>query len=90
MKTLFSIVLLAMIMAISPLVFADTVADHTADAMTGKNQYIATSAYIAYTTKEAIKIGEIPIVPKGIRVKLGTPIGNGSFRTGTLEVGWEL
>ncbi|HEB13620.1 MAG TPA: hypothetical protein ENI13_01420 [candidate division CPR3 bacterium] len=69
---------------------ADTVLDHLGDAMTGRNDYIETSAYIAYTTKDTLSIKGIPIIPKGVRIKLGTPIGDGAFRSGTLQVGIEL
>lgn len=91
MKKLIVLLAIVAIVGVSGLVFAgEPVIKHIGDALVGNNDFLNTSAYIAYTTKDTLSIKGIPVVPKGIRVKLGTPIGNGSFRTGTLEVGWEL
>ncbi len=88
------LVLLAVVAMIGgsacPAFAGEPVIKHIGDALVGNNDYIATSGYIAYTVKEDVKIKDIPILPKNLRIKLGTPIGDGAFRTGTLEVGIEM
>ncbi len=84
-----TVLLVLGLMTISLPVFADTVADHLGDALTGKNQYIETNMYMAKT----ISLENVPYAKalnSDLRIKASTPIGNGSFRSGVLEIGLEF
>ena len=89
LKKLLVFAFLVALIAIAGSCYADTVADHTADALTGKNQYIETNIYVAKTISLE-KTPYLNVLNADLRVKLSTPIGDNSFRSGILEVGLEF
>ena len=89
MRIALTLILVLGLMAISPFVFADTVLDHTADAMSGHNDYIETWAYVAKT----ISLEEVPYISTlnaDLRIEMATPIGDDGFRKGIFKVGLEF
>ena len=80
------------LMFIAPLCFAgEPVINHIVDLATGNNDFIETRIYGAVT----VDLEEVPylnVLNADLRIKLGTKIGDGAFRSGILETGleWEF
>ena len=61
------------------------------DIFTGHKDNVEFWPYIAYTTKETVKIGAIPIMPKGLRTEFSTHLGvEDGDQEYMLRVGLEL
>ena len=77
------------LMTISPCFAGEPVVNHIADAFSGHNDYIVTRGYVAKTISLE-KVPFVSILNADLRVKAGTPIGEGFGRSGVLEVGLEF
>ncbi len=84
-------ILLVMIMMLMPVVcFAgDPVIDHIGDALSGRNDFINTNMYVAKTISLE-KAPFVNVLNADLRIKMSTPIGDGSFRSGELSIGLEF
>jgi len=86
---IFAIAIVALgLLAISPLVFADTFADKSIDALVGKNDAIETSLYVAKT----FSLDDVPFIGTlaDLRIKATTFVGDDFFDKGELSIGLEF
>ena len=71
-----------------PAFAGEPVIKHIEDALTGNNDFLETRVYIAKT----IDLENVPYAKAlnaDLRIKVSTLLGEGSFRTGILEMGIE-
>ena len=68
------------------------VMDQLGDILTGHKDNVEVHPYIAYTTKETLKVRGIPVIPKNLRAKY-SPVKLGeddNTRLHKLELGYEF
>lgn len=90
MKTL-ALLLAVGLMAVSMPVFAaDPFIDQLADIASGRHDQCDTRAYVAYTVKDTFALKGIPILPKGLRIKASTALGQDFMEVNMVEIGIEF
>ncbi len=85
-------IILNLAMFFMPNAFAEdghNVADQLGNILSGKNEEVEFWPYVAYTTKGTTSLFGIPVIPKNLRFKGSTRMGQEDW-TVKLEIGLEL